>query len=98
MGLCEEGRGGEYIEKFYRLSQETGTLDPNDFPINTHGGLLMFGAPWEVPAMYSILEACDQIMGKADDRQVDGCRRALCYGNGGIFSHSSVAILSRPVA
>jgi len=98
VGICEEGQGGEYIEKFYKLSQKNGTLDPNDFPINTHGGLLMFGAPWEVPAMYSILEAVDQIMGNAKDRQVSGCRRALCYGNGGIFSHSSVAILSQPVA
>jgi hypothetical protein len=24
-------------------------ISTKDFPINTHGGLLAFGAPWEVP-------------------------------------------------
>eukprot|EP01083_Nonionella_stella_P097378 273708_1 len=98
VGLCSEGYSGKYIEMFYDELVKKKELNPNDFPINTHGGLLMFGAPWEVPAMYCILEAVDQISNKAGDRQVDECRRALVYGNGGIFSHSSVAILSEPVA
>ena len=67
-------------------------------PVNTHGGLLGFGAPWEVPAMYNIIEAVQQLSGTAGkERQVEGARRALVYGNGGIFSHSAVAILARPV-
>ena len=70
---------------------------PSAFPVNTHGGLLAFGAPWEVPAMYNIIEACEQLAGRAGARQVDGCRRALVYGNGGIFSHSAVAVLAAPV-
>ena len=73
-----------------------GTLDPNHFPINTHGGLLSFGAPWETPAIYSAIEAVAQLTGTAGDRQVDKCNRALVYGNGGIFSASAVAILERP--
>ena len=97
VGLCEHGYGGAYIEKYYQQCINTGKLNVNDFPINTHGGLLAFGAPWEVPSMYSILEGVDQIMKKAGDREVDNCRRALVYGNGGIFSHSAVAILSEPV-
>ena len=98
IGLCKEGYGGQYIEKFYnKIALNGGILDPNEFPINTHGGLLSFAAPWEVPCFYSILEAVDQISGKADKRQIDKCRRALVYGNGGIFSHSAVAILSEPV-
>ena len=56
-----------------------------------------FGAPWEVPAMYSIIEACEQLAGNAAERQVPGARRALVYGNGGIFSHSAVGILASPV-
>jgi len=98
VGLCDAGYGGQYIENAYNRLVETGELNVNEFPINTHGGLLMFGAPWEVPAMYSILEAVDQISGIAGDRQVEQCRRALVYGNGGIFSHSAVAILAEPVA
>eukprot|EP00966_Prymnesium_polylepis_P299483 6920632-Prymnesium_polylepis.1 len=71
---------------------------PEDFPINSHGGLLAFGAPWEVPAMYNIIEACTQLNGMAGPRrQVPDARRALVYGNGGIFSHSAVAILASPV-
>eukprot|EP00672_Neobodo_designis_P004201 CAMPEP_0174867324 /NCGR_PEP_ID=MMETSP1114-20130205/63797_1 /TAXON_ID=312471 /ORGANISM="Neobodo designis, Strain CCAP 1951/1" /LENGTH=79 /DNA_ID=CAMNT_0016102513 /DNA_START=1 /DNA_END=240 /DNA_ORIENTATION=- len=72
----------------------TGTLSPRDFPINTHGGLQCFGAPWEVPAMYNVIEAVQQLKGAANGRQVTPKpRRALVYGNGGIFSASSVAIL-----
>jgi acetyl-CoA acetyltransferase len=73
---------------------QRGEFRPQDlFPINTHGGLLAFGAPWEVPAMYNIIEAFAQLQGKAGTRQVRDASRALVYGNGGIFSHSAVAIL-----
>ena len=47
--------------------------------------------------MYNIIEACEQLTGRAKQRQVEGARRALVYGNGGIFSHSAVAILAAPV-
>jgi acetyl-CoA acetyltransferase len=63
------------------------------WPVNTHGGLLGFGAPWEVPAMISLVEAVAQLRGEAAGRQVEGACRALVYGNGGIFSASAVAIL-----
>jgi acetyl-CoA acetyltransferase len=96
--LVEKGQGGHYIEKMYQLSQQPGnnnSLDPNIFPINTHGGLLSFGAPWETPAMYNIIEAVSQCNQEADGRQVTHCQRALVYGNGGIFSASAVAILEK---
>ncbi|KAF6264331.1 putative nonspecific lipid-transfer protein [Scenedesmus sp. NREL 46B-D3] len=63
------------------------------WPVNTHGGLLGFGAPWEVPAMHSLIEAVAQLRGDAAGRQVPGAKRALVYGNGGVFSASAVAIL-----
>jgi acetyl-CoA acetyltransferase len=63
------------------------------WPVNTHGGLLGYGAPWEVPAMISLVEAVAQLRGEAVGRQVQQARRALVYGNGGIFSASAVAIL-----
>jgi len=62
-------------------------------PINTHGGLLAQGAPWEAPAMYSLVEAVEQLAGRAHGRQVPEARTALVYGNGGIFSASAVAVL-----
>ena len=96
-GLAPPGGGGKWVEEMVARTADGGYA-PRDFPVNTHGGLLAFGAPWEVPAMYNIVEACDQLMGRAGPRrQVEGARRALVYGNGGIFSHSAVAILAAPV-
>ena len=97
-GLAPAGQGGAWVRKMYTHTTDNPCYVPSDFPINTHGGLLAFGAPWEVPAMFNIIEACEQITGRAGpERQVDGARRALVYGNGGIFSHSAVAILAAPV-
>ena len=55
VGLADLGKGGEYIEAAHKKYKETGSL--SHFPVNTHGGLLGFGAPWEVPAAYSVIEA-----------------------------------------
>lgn len=94
--FSQKHQGGNFIEKMYRLSEDNGGfLDPNVFPFNTHGGLLAFGAPWEVPAIYNVIEAVEQLNGTADNRQVKDCRRALCYGNGGIFSASAVVVLGK---
>ncbi|CAJ1420588.1 unnamed protein product [Effrenium voratum] len=94
-GVAAKGQGGQWVEQMFKRTQSE--YQPADFPINTHGGLLAFGAPWVVPAMYNIIEACEQLTGAAGPRQVPRVRRALVYGNGGIFSHSSVAILAKPV-
>jgi acetyl-CoA acetyltransferase len=95
VGLAEKGKGGLWVEEQYNQMLK----DPSNFkmPVNTHGGLLSFGAPWEVPATYNIIEAVKQLRRTANDRQVEGARRALVYGNGGIFSASAVAILGRAV-
>jgi acetyl-CoA acetyltransferase len=89
-GLCPRGEGGRWIEDQHR-ALETGAIAV--LPVTTHGGLLAFGAPWEVPAMYNVIEAFAQLVGRAGDRQVPGARRALVYGNGGIFSASAVVIV-----
>jgi hypothetical protein len=45
--------------------------------------------------MYNVIEAVHQLNGVVSnpERQVPNCKRALVYGNGGIFSASAVAIL-----
>jgi acetyl-CoA acetyltransferase len=93
VGLVGRGEGGAWVEERYHATG--GAYEPRELPVNTHGGLLAFGAPWEVPAMYNVVEACVQLDGSAGDRQVEGARRALVYGNGGVFSASAVAILER---
>jgi acetyl-CoA acetyltransferase len=96
VGLAQRGTGGQYVED---LCTATATPDfpPEVCPINTHGGLLGYGAPWEVPAGYSLIEAYEQLTGRAGERQIPHARRALVYGNGGIFSASAVAILGRSI-
>lgn len=92
-GLASRGRGGAWVEAMHEATRDGG-YSPSAFPVNTHGGLMAFGAPWEVPAMYNIIEACEQLNRTAGPtRQVGAPERALVYGNGGIFSHSAVAIL-----
>ena len=97
VGLAEKGKGGVWVEEQYNRMM----ADPASFqmPVNSHGGLLSFGAPWEVPATYNVIEAVKQLRRTATEggRQVKGARRALVYGNGGIFSASAVAVLGRAV-
>lgn len=96
--LTPKNTGGSWVESMYRLSEKQGgVLSPKQFPVNTHGGLLSFGAPWETPAMYNIIEAVHQLNGTAKGRQVPNARRAVVYGNGGIFSASAVAILGKGI-
>lgn len=76
-------------------NKKMSSLPDDFFPVNTHGGLLCYGAPWEVPAMFNVIEAVHQLKGTAKGRQLQDCRRALVYGNGGILSASAVAILSK---
>eukprot|EP00474_Spongospora_subterranea_P002799 CRZ03257.1 hypothetical protein [Spongospora subterranea] len=99
VGLAPLGQGGDYIEDKYNRMMESTTRDnlQDIFPVNTHGGLLSFGAPWEAPALYSVIEAITQLTGQAANRQIRNAKRALVYGNGGIFSSSAVAILGRGI-
>lgn len=86
---------GDFIEDIFHRYNEN-SIQSSDFPINTHGGLMHFGAPWEVPAMYGIVEAVDQLQEKvSSDRQIRNCNTSLVYGNGGIFSSSAIAILTK---
>jgi hypothetical protein len=45
--LAGPRRGGDFVQRMYERSEASGgVLTPEEFPINTHGGLLSFGAPW----------------------------------------------------
>jgi acetyl-CoA acetyltransferase len=64
-------------------------------PVNTHGGLLAMGAPANVPALFSVVEAILQFRGESPNQIRGDVSRALVYGNGGVFSHSAVVIIER---
>lgn len=96
VGLCGPGEGGQLVEDVYKETLRQGeAVQVQRFPVNTHGGLMCFGAPWEVPAMYNVTEAVAQMGHQAGARQIlPAPRKSLVYGNGGVFSASAVAILS----
>jgi acetyl-CoA acetyltransferase len=60
-GICSKGNAGGYIEDQYNKmteaiengGEEQLLNDPTFFPVNTHGGLLCYGAPWEVRSLVS---------------------------------------------
>jgi hypothetical protein len=44
-------------------------------------------------SLFCVVEAVQQLMGLAGDRQVPGARLALAHGNGGVLSSQVTAIL-----
>lgn len=92
-GVAMKGHGGYWVECMHNFTSENSPYKYR-LPVNTHGGLLSFGAPWEAPAIFSIVEAVEQMRGLAGERQLGNVSTSLIYGNGGVFSSSAVAILS----
>lgn len=89
-GICDIETVARFLEEWY--------LESKKMPINTHGGLLGFGAPLNVPAGFSIVEGVMQLRNEVlGERQIvlDECKlryRAIVIGNGGIFQHSAVIL------
>eukprot|EP00924_Labyrinthula_sp_SR-Ha-C_P013974 augustus_masked-scaffold_5-processed-gene-19.61-mRNA-1 protein AED:0.19 eAED:0.19 QI:0/0/0/0.75/1/1/4/0/587 len=89
VGLAQKGMGGEWVEEMLETKGKV--------PVNTHGGLMSFGAPWETPAIYNVIEAVSQINHTAGSRQIENVKRALVYGNGGIFSATEAFVAPRAI-
>jgi len=66
-----------------------------DLPINTHGGLLAFGAPINVPAAFSAVEAVRQMRGTSPGRQFPSVKNVILHGNGGIKTFIALMILQK---
>jgi acetyl-CoA C-acetyltransferase len=88
LGLCERGTG-------WRLLQEGATTVGGDIPVNLSGGLQSCGHPIGATGVRVVKEVCDQVTGRAGERQVDGARRGLAHTLGGPGVLSSVMVISQ---
>lgn len=90
LGYCKKGEGGPFVE--------TGVIAPGgSLPVNTNGG----GLSCIHPGMYGIfliIEATEQLRGKAGARQIDGANTALVHGSGGTFSTQVTALFGTDAA
>jgi len=78
-GFAEEGTG-------WQMTEAGATAMDGQLPVNASGGVLCSN-PIGASGMLRFAEAARQVMGTAEEHQVDGVRRALghAYGGGSQF-------------
>jgi acetyl-CoA acetyltransferase len=85
LGFCGKGEAGAFVEG--------GRIAPGgQLPVNTNGGGLSCVHPG-MYGLFTMVEATQQLMGQAGERQVDGARLALAHGNGGELSSQATLVL-----
>ena len=85
-GFCEKGHGAEFIK-------DNDLSCTGNFPVNSHGGQLGMGQAGGAGGMTQVIEGVQQIMGRADARQMNKCDTVYVSGTGGIMSEQSAVIL-----
>ncbi len=86
LGMVEPGQGG-------RLAEEGVTALGGERPVNTSGGLKARGNPPGATGIAQVVEVYDQLLGRADGRQVEDARIGLTQNVGGTGATVSVHIL-----
>lgn len=85
LGFCAKGEGGAFVEG--------GRIAPGGaLPVNTNGGGLSCTHPG-MYGLFTMVEAAQQLMGRAGQRQVPGAQLALAHGNGGELSSQATLVL-----
>lgn len=85
MGFCPKGEGGRFVEG--------GTIAPGGkLPVNTNGGGLSCVHPG-MYGLFTMVEATQQVMHIAGERQVPNVKLAVAQGNGGELSNEGVLVL-----
>lgn len=88
LGFCPKGEGGRFVEG--------GRITPGgELPVNTNGGGLSCVHPG-MYGLFTVVEAVQQLMGVAGERQVAAAKLALAHGNGGVLSSQATVILGTP--
>jgi acetyl-CoA C-acetyltransferase len=62
-------------------------------PINTSGGRLSLGHPPQATPLLELQEICEQLTGRAGERQVEGATVGLVQAEHGVMNGSAVAVL-----
>jgi acetyl-CoA acetyltransferase len=68
-----------------------------NIPVNTSGGCLSRGHPPQVTGLYGLLELREQLLGRAQERQVEGARLALHTCELGNYNATLAHVLEAPV-
>ncbi|WP_394741291.1 thiolase domain-containing protein [Natronococcus roseus] len=85
LGFCDRGEAP-------RLLRE-GVTDPDgDLPVNTSGGLKSKGHPIGATGTGQVVEAFDQLTGRAGDRQLENPRYGLTHNVGGSGGATAVHV------
>jgi len=74
LGFCKHGEGGAFVEGGQRIA-----LD-GELPLNTHGGQLSAG---RLQGFSFLHEACVQLWGEGEARQVPNQPKVACVSSGG---------------
>ena len=85
-GFCAPGQGPRFL-------REHDFTFNGDFPMNTHGGQLSFGQSGAAGGMSQVIEAMQQIQGRAGERQLKRHDLAYVSGTGGVMSEQGALIL-----
>ena len=85
LGFCKKGEGGAFVED--------GRIAPGGaLPVNTNGGGLSCVHPG-MYGLFTMVEATQQLMGTAGQRQVKDAKLAVAHGNGGELSSQATLVL-----
>ena len=85
LGFCAKGEGAAFVEG--------GRIAPGGaLPVNTNGGGLSCVHPG-MYGLFTMVEATQQLMGQAGDRQVEDAALAVAHGNGGELSSQATLVL-----
>src|SRR5690606_20528911 len=83
LGFCKRGEGGAFIEGGARIRLG------GELPLNTNGGQLSAG---RTHGLGYVHEACTQLWGRADGRQIDDCQVAVTAAGGGPLGGSVLLV------
>lgn len=83
LGFCPRGEGGRFIEGGTNISRD------GQLPINTNGGQLSGG---RTHGLGYVHEACEQLWGRAGERQLNKADVAVAAAGGGPLAGSLLLV------